>query len=97
VFWCLLATRFGYGLIAAATQPAATAYIADITSIAGRAKGMALIGIAAGVGTVLGPLIGSALSGAKSVLPLYVIAGIMVSAAILAWAGLTEPSRQYTC
>ncbi|MDH3510131.1 MAG: MFS transporter [Gammaproteobacteria bacterium] len=96
VFWCLLATRFGYGVIAAATQPAATAYIADITSIAGRAKGMALIGIAAGVGTVLGPLIGSALSGAKSVLPLYVIAGIMVSAAILAWAGLTEPSRHLT-
>ena len=93
VFWCLLATRFCYGLIAAATQPAATAYIADITSISGRAKGMALIGIAAGVGTVLGPLLGGALSAIDSVLPLYAIAVIMGATAILAWAGLTEPAR----
>ncbi len=33
VFWCLLAARFFYGLAAAGTQPAATAYIADITSV----------------------------------------------------------------
>jgi MFS family permease len=93
VFWCLLAARFVYGLAAAATQPAATAYIADITSISGRTKGMALIGIAAGVGTVLGPLLGGPLSAVDTVFPLYAIAGIMSAAAILAWLGLAEPPR----
>jgi MFS family permease len=96
VFWSLLVTRFCYGLIAAGTQPAATAYIADITSVATRAKGMALIGIAAGVGTVLGPLLGGTLSAIDSVFPLYATAGIMGSAAMLAWAGLTEPARHVT-
>lgn len=93
VFWCLLAVRFAYGLIAAATQPAATAFIADITSIAGRTRGMALIGVAAGVGMVLGPLLGGALSTVASVLPLYATAAIMGSAAMLAWTGLAEPRR----
>ena len=93
VFWCLLAARFVYGLAGAATQPAATAYIADITSISGRTKGMALIGIAAGVGTVLGPLLGGPLSAVDTVFPLYAIAGIMSAAAILAWIGMAEPSR----
>jgi MFS family permease len=96
VFWSLLVTRFCYGLIAAGTQPAATAYIADITSVATRAKGMALIGIAAGVGTVLGPLLGGTLSAIDSVFPLYATAGIMGGAAMLAWAGLTEPARHVT-
>lgn len=96
VFWCLLAARFVYGLAAAGTQPAATAYIADITSVATRAKGMALIGIAAGVGTVLGPLLGGTLSAIDSVLPLYATAGIMGTAALLAWVGLTEPARHVT-
>jgi MFS family permease len=93
VFWCLLAVRFAYGLVAAATQPGATAFIADITSITGRARGMALIGVAAGVGTVLGPLLGGALSTVDSVLPLYATAAIMGGAAMLAWTGLAEPRR----
>jgi MFS family permease len=96
VFWCLLAARFSYGLIAAGTQPAATAYIADITNVTTRAKGMALIGIAAGAGTVLGPLLGGTLSAIDSVFPLYVTAGIMGGAAMLAWVGLTEPARHVT-
>lgn len=96
VFWCLLLTRFAYGLIAAATQPAATAFIADITTIEGRARGMALIGIAAGVGTVVGPLLGGALSAVGSVFPLYAIAVIMAASAMLAWWGLTEPERHIT-
>jgi len=96
VFWGLLAARFVYGLTAAGTQPAATAYIADITTTATRAKGMALIGIAAGVGTVLGPILGGTLSAIDSVLPLYATAGIMGSMAMLAWVGLTEPARHST-
>src|SRR4029450_9485429 len=55
----LFAARIGAG-IAAGTIPTAQAYIADVTTVAKRAKGMALIGIAFGLGFTFGPLIGYA-------------------------------------
>jgi len=62
----LFITRIGAG-IAAGTIPTAQAYIADVTSLKTRAKGMALIGAAFGLGFTFGPLIGwAALVFAKS-------------------------------
>jgi MFS family permease len=55
----LFIARIGAG-IAGATIPAAQAYIADITSLQNRAKGMALIGAAFGLGFTFGPLLGAA-------------------------------------
>src|SRR5436190_7605047 len=55
----LFVARIGAG-IAGATIPAAQAYIADITSLQNRAKGMALIGAAFGLGFTFGPLLGAA-------------------------------------
>src|SRR4051812_48954087 len=46
--------------IAGATIPAAQAYIADVTTLQNRAKGMALIGAAFGLGFTFGPLLGAA-------------------------------------
>jgi MFS family permease len=51
----LFITRIGAG-IAGATIPTAQAYIADTTSKENRARGMALIGIAFGLGFTLGPM-----------------------------------------
>lgn len=51
----LFITRIGAG-IAGATIPTAQAYIADTTSKENRARGMALIGVAFGMGFALGPL-----------------------------------------
>ncbi len=51
----LFITRIGAG-IAGATVPTAQAYIADTTDNQNRARGMALIGIAFGLGFTLGPL-----------------------------------------
>lgn len=51
----LFLTRIGAG-IAGATIPTAQAYIADTTTKANRARGMALIGMAFGLGFTLGPL-----------------------------------------
>ena len=51
----LFITRIGAG-IAGATIPTAQAYIADTTENENRARGMALIGIAFGLGFTLGPL-----------------------------------------
>ena len=54
----LFITRIGAG-IAGATIPTAQAYIADITGPKERAKGMALIGAAFGIGFTFGPLLGA--------------------------------------
>jgi MFS family permease len=53
----LFVTRIGAG-IAGATIPTAQAYIADTTTLETRAKGMALIGAAFGLGFTFGPLLG---------------------------------------
>lgn len=55
----LFITRIGAG-IAGATIPTAQAYIADVTGPTERAKGMALIGAAFGIGFTFGPLLGAA-------------------------------------
>lgn len=55
----MFAARIGAG-IAGATIPTAQAYIADVTTPDKRARGMALIGAAFGLGFTLGPLIGAA-------------------------------------
>ena len=53
----LLISRIGAG-IAGATIPTAQAYIADSTTLENRPKGMALIGMAFGMGFTFGPLLG---------------------------------------
>jgi MFS family permease len=55
----MFVSRIGAG-IAAATIPTAQAYIADVTPPEKRARGMAMIGAAFGLGFTLGPLIGAA-------------------------------------
>ena len=55
----LFISRIGAG-IAGATIPTAQAYIADVTGRANRARGMALIGAAFGIGFTFGPLLGAA-------------------------------------
>lgn len=58
----LFAARIITG-IAAASVPTAQAYIADSTDETNRAKGMAIVGMAFGLGLVLGPPLGGILSG----------------------------------
>jgi MFS family permease len=55
----LFIARIGAG-IAGATIPVAQAYIADTTTLESRAKGMALIGAAFGLGFTFGPLLAAA-------------------------------------
>jgi MFS family permease len=93
LFVLLLAARLLYGLLAAATQPAATAYVADITAAHDRTRGMALLGAAAGAGMILGPIVGGSLSAVTAVFPLYVAAGLAATVAIVASLRLREPAR----
>ena len=56
--WMLLVSRVFAG-IAGANLSVASAYIADVTEAENRSKGLALIGVAFGVGFMLGPAIGA--------------------------------------
>lgn len=93
LFVLLLAVRLGYGLVAAATQPATVAYVADITGTDERTRGMALIGAAAGVGTILGPIVGGGLAAVSAVFPLYVAAALAATVAVIASLWLREPAK----
>ncbi len=93
VFWLFAARIFGG--IATANLGTASAYIADITKPVDRAKGMGLIGAAFGLGFILGPGLGGALSkieigGRHGTVPCFVAAGLSV--VNLAWVifGLAE-------
>jgi len=92
IFWLFVA-RIGAG-VAGATISTAQAYIADTTTLENRSKGMALIGMAFGLGFTFGPLIGFlAVPSGTGVLgpgPGYAAAGLSATALVLAFFLLPE-------
>ncbi len=86
-FWLLFISRVGAGM-AGATISTAQAYIADTTTLENRPKGMALIGMAFGLGFTFGPLLGFLAapdrSSAPGPWPGYVAAGLSAVALVLA-------------
>lgn len=89
----LFVARIGAG-IAGATISTAQAYIADTTTLENRAKGMALIGAAFGLGFALGPLFGylalPAGKGDPGPGPGYAAAALSAVALCVAWFKLPE-------
>jgi DHA1 family multidrug resistance protein-like MFS transporter len=59
----LYGARIVGGALSSALMPAASAYVADLTGETQRARGMAMLNTAVGVGTVIGPAIGALLVG----------------------------------
>jgi MFS transporter, DHA1 family, tetracycline resistance protein len=89
IVWLFAARIFGG--IATANLGTASAYIADITAPKDRAKGMGLIGVAFGLGFILGPALGGSLAkiavgGHHGVVPCFVAAGLSV--VNLSWVAL---------
>lgn len=78
------------GGIAGANIPTAQAYIADVTTPEDRAKGMGLVGVAFGLGFVLGPAIGGTLSTFGPEAPMYFAAGLCIVNFVAAWFRLPE-------
>lgn len=72
----------------------ARAYIADITTPENRPKGMAVIGIAFGVGFIFGPALGGFLYPYGQALPALVAAGFSGIALILTYFFLPEPEHR---
>jgi multidrug resistance protein len=85
----LLLSRVIAGIMGA-NIPVAQAYIADSTSLEGRARGMGLIGAAFGLGFIFGPAIGGGLSPWGYGVPGFVAAGLSLTAAAAAWFWLPE-------
>ena len=90
----LFAARIFSG-IATANLGTASAYIADVTSPENRARGMGMIGMAFGLGFILGPGIGGALSafpinGRHGPLACYVAAALSVVNVAWVYFGLGE-------
>jgi MFS family permease len=89
----LFVSRIGAG-IAGATISTAQAYIADVTSLANRARGMALVGAAFGLGFTFGPLFGFLAvpsgTGDPGPGPGYAAAGLSAVALALAYFKLPE-------
>ena len=68
----------------------AQAYIADITSPEERTKAMGLIGVAFGLGFILGPAIGGIMSGISISAPFYFAAGLAFLNAMAVYVRLPE-------
>jgi len=90
----LIGARIWSG-IATANIAVAQAYVADVTPPEGRARGMGIIGIAFGLGFILGPFIGGELSrvaigGREGTLPCFVAAGLSLINLAMALRTLPE-------
>src|SRR5215472_11809529 len=93
VLWLFAARIFGG--IATANLGTASAYIADVTKPEERAKGMGLIGVAFGLGFILGPVLGGLLAsyplgGRHGPYACFVAAGLSVVNLLWASFGLGE-------
>ena len=76
--------------ITAANISTAYAYIADVTPPQERAGAFGIMGMAFGVGFVLGPAVGGLLGGFDPRLPFWVAAGLSLANALYGWFVLPE-------
>lgn len=88
----LLLSRVAAGFFGA-TIGTAQAYIADVTSVEERGRGMALIGAAFGLGFVIGPAIGGIASQWHHAAPGFIAAGLSAGAFAMAVFLLPEPPQ----
>ncbi|HIK69807.1 MAG TPA: MFS transporter [Pseudomonadales bacterium] len=89
LYIALLVTRILHAAVMSATMPAATAYMADITTTATRIKGMGATGAANNLGAILGPAI-SGLAVFSLLMPLWLMAVIAFFNGLFVWRYLPE-------
>jgi MFS transporter, DHA1 family, tetracycline resistance protein len=89
--WVLFVARIAAGILTAASLPAAYAYIADVTPPERRARGMAMIGVAFGIGFACGPMLGGWLGRQYGLaVPAFVVAGMAAANFVWSWFALPE-------
>jgi MFS family permease len=88
----MIAARSIYGIFGSGAAPAAQAYVVDRTTRDERTRGVAGIGAAFGLGTTIGPGIGSALVVFGLFAPFYFTAIVAFASAAAIWFLLPERS-----
>jgi DHA1 family multidrug resistance protein-like MFS transporter len=88
--WMLFAARILSGILSSATAPTTMAYIGDSTPEDERGGGMGLLGAAAGIGTIFGPVLGGFLADTSLATPFFVAAGLAMLSLILTAIFLPE-------
>ncbi|PID22493.1 MFS transporter [Sporosarcina sp. P3] len=89
--WMLYVARFFSGFGAAFIVPPTMAFVADITSIKNRGRGMGLLGASMSLGFMIGPGIGGFLSKISLYFPFYFAASASVLAAVVSLLLLPNP------
>lgn len=93
-FGALLAARLLYATLSGGIQPAAVAMMADLTNAEDRSAGIAAVGAAFGLGTVIGPAVAAAFVGFGILVPLILASGLALAIALLAIPLVREPPRR---
>ena len=78
----LMLTRVMHASVMSAIMPASSAYMADITDLTTRTKGMGAVGAANNLGGILGPALGGLLAGITLLTPLWVASGLALTTAV---------------
>jgi len=92
LFSALVLARLAHASVMAASMPATTAYMADITDPANRIRGMGAAGAANNAGAILGPAVAS-LAVFSLLTPLWVMAAVACLNGLFVWRFLPEPPR----
>ena len=93
LFITLIVARVMHAAVMSATMPAANAYMADITNLTNRTKGMGAAGAANNLGAILGPAV-AGLAVISLLTPLWIMAGLALLNGLFVWRFLPEPPRQ---
>jgi MFS family permease len=93
LFGALVLARMVHAIMMAATMPAANAYMADITDVANRTKGMGAAGAANNLGSMIGPALGG-LAVFSLLTPLWVMAAVSLLTGLFVLRFLPDAPRQ---
>lgn len=88
----LIGARILHAMFMSAAMPASTAYMADITNVENRTKGMGASGAANNIGSMVGPVF-AGLAAISLLLPLWLMAIIAFINGLFVWRYLPEPQR----
>lgn len=93
-FAALICARLLYSVGSGGIQPAAVALMADLTSRSDRSAGVAAVGAAFGIGTVVGPALAYMFVGFGLLVPLLMAAAAALLLAMLGAFFVNDPARE---
>lgn len=96
LFALLLTSRPLGGALAGAVPATAQAYVADTSTAEQRTGALAIVGIANGLGMIVGPAVGGGLAAFGLTTPLWTAAVVALVVAVAVSRGLPEPIRHTT-